>query len=389
MRSCHPRCLVIGLRSRVSRAWFCEQLPACSGAHRLLFAILLGCVFLPVTGLCAPGTFKDLSSEECMPCFGAEYNPYTNATACLACLTNSSGGALNIAESDCVCNRGFSDPAGGPCVLCEMGSFKTEHSSDPCTYCSSGAYWPSDSQPTANYCLACAENSSLFVPADGMCVCNRGFVWRNNTCYECAAGSYYPDQGSEHSCPLHTHSDVVAWGLAQCACVPGFYCGHGNCSICPVDFFCAGGAPQQCTTNSTTMGNPGSIQSSDCKCVPGFYKHANGQCLPCERGSFCFGDKQLACPSNSSAPALAKCVVECVCDAGAHASTKMKITCNSFCFFCFTNSRKSQEKEEQKDDARAPDVTLISVRLALARFRREIIRGTHGCASDTYRSAQD
>jgi hypothetical protein len=24
---------------------------------------------------------------------------------------------LNIAESDCVCNRGFSGPAGGPCVL--------------------------------------------------------------------------------------------------------------------------------------------------------------------------------------------------------------------------------------------------------------------------------
>ena len=54
---------------------------------------------------CPVGTFKDLYSGECMPCFGAQYNPYTNATACLACPPNSSGGALNIAESDCVCKR--------------------------------------------------------------------------------------------------------------------------------------------------------------------------------------------------------------------------------------------------------------------------------------------
>ena len=161
----------------------------------VLFALVLCCLFLPASGSCAPGTFLDLSSEECMPCFGAEYNPHINATACLACPPNSSGGALNIAESDCVCNRGFSGAAGGPCFLCAMGSFKTESSSAPCTFCSSGAYWPSEAPPTANYCLSCAENSSSLVPADGMCVCNRGFVRRNDSCYECAAGSYCPDQG--------------------------------------------------------------------------------------------------------------------------------------------------------------------------------------------------
>jgi hypothetical protein len=99
--------------------------------------------------------------------------------------------------------------------------------------------------------------------------------------------------------------------------------------MCSLDFFCPGGAPQQCTTNSTTLGNPGSMQSSDCKCVAGFYKHANGQCLPCERGSFCIGDKQLPCPSNSSAPALAKSVVECVCDAGLRIHTGECVACNA------------------------------------------------------------
>jgi len=295
----------------------------------MLFALVLCCLFLPASGSCAPGTFLDLSSEECMPCFGAEYNPHTNATACLACPPNSSGGALNIAESDCVCNRGFSGAAGGPCFLCAMGSFKTESSSAPCTFCSSGAYWPSDAPPTANYCLSCAENSSSLVPADGMCVCNRGFVRRNDTCYECAAGSYCPDQGSEHTCPLHTYSDVGAWELSQCTCVHGFYGGPGNCSICPVDFFCDGGAPQQCTTNSTTLGSPGSMQSSDCKCVAGFYKHANGLCLPCESGSFCFGDQQLLCPDNSSAPALAQSVFECVCDPGLHMHMGQCVACNA------------------------------------------------------------
>jgi hypothetical protein len=42
-----------------------------------------------------------------------------------------------------------------------------------------------------------------------------------------------------------------------------------------------------------------------------------------------------------------------------------------------------------EDDAEASDVTLIIVRLSLAHFRREIIRGAPGCASDTAMWAED
>jgi hypothetical protein len=248
---------------------------------------------------CATGTYKDFSgNSECMPCSGAYYNPYTAATVCIACTANSSGGAVNTVDSDCVCNRGFTGPFGGPCVQCALGKFKTASGSVACSECPAGASFPQNTPPDGNYCEACVENSAAaqengYSPT---CACNHGFVRRNGTCTACAAGFYCPQQYTEHACPLHTFSKAGAWELKQCYCVSGFYGELGNCSICPVDHYCESTSdsiiasnvlPTLCTTNSTTLGKSGSTSSINCSCVAGFFKNADGLCVPCEIGSFC------------------------------------------------------------------------------------------------------
>jgi hypothetical protein len=217
---------------------------------------------------------------------------------CIACTANSSGGAVNTVDSDCVCNRGFTGPFGGPCVQCALGKFKTASGSVACSECPAGASFPQNTPPDGNYCEACVENSAAaqengYSPT---CACNHGFVRRNGTCTACAAGFYCPQQYTEHACPLHTFSKAGAWELKQCYCVSGFYGELGNCSICPVDHYCESTSdsiiasnvlPTLCTTNSTTLGKSGSTSSINCSCVAGFFKNADGLCVPCEIGSFC------------------------------------------------------------------------------------------------------
>jgi hypothetical protein len=94
-----------------------------------------------------------------------------------------------------------------------------------------------------------------------------------------------------------------------------FHGGNGSCSICPVDFFCARAAPEQCTANSSTLGRPGSMNRSSCLCAVGFYREAD-KCRECEPGSFCFDEQLLVCPANSSASRGSASVSACVCDSG-------------------------------------------------------------------------
>ena len=279
---------------------------------------------------CVPGTFKNTVSSDvvCLLCDGAEYNPYTAATACLACAPNSSVGVSNVAESNCLCDRGFTGPAGGPCVLCALGSFKTERGTEACSDCGSGAYWPEEASPTANHCLACKMHSSSVGTVGTECVCDRGFIRRNNSCQYCSPGSYCPDEGTEHACPLHSESSVGAWDISSCACVAGFHGGNGSCSICPVDFFCAGAAPEQCTGNSTTLGRLGSSNGSACLCAVGFYREAD-TCSECKPGSFCFDEHVLVCPANASAPRGATNASACVCNPGLRMEGGVCVMCHT------------------------------------------------------------
>lgn len=272
---------------------------------------------------CAAGSYW--LQHTCLPCSGAEYNPYVAATACLACPPNSYGGFSNTADIDCQCNRGFTGSAGGPCVACAAGKYKSELGSAACSNCSSGAYLPATASQTSNECLSCPANSSN---AGGLaCVCDRGFVDINGSCAACREGSYCPDVHTDYVCPSHSTSQPGAWELAQCVCVPGFYGEQGNCTICPVDSFCTGGVAHACAAHAGTWGALGGASAAACQCLTGFYK-ASEHCVLCDINSFCYGEELVSCPANSSAAAGSTELADCVCTPGMRMQGGVCVACD-------------------------------------------------------------
>lgn len=278
---------------------------------------------------CDAGTYGLLHFAQCLPCSGAHYNPYMAATKCFHCAPNSVGGPSNTADIDCQCNRGFTGAAGGPCVLCAAGKFKSELGDAECSNCSAGAYWPAGAPASSNNCLSCPGNSSAHAPAvtfydDDTCTCNEGFVRSNGSCSLCVPGAYCPEQHTVLACPPHSYSDSGASELAHCLCVAGFHGGNGSCTVCAVDSFCSASVSQHCPANSTTHGRVGSTNSSACLCKQGFEKVLE-QCNECETDSLC-ANAVVVCPSHAAAAPGSR---ECVCTAGMRMDNNTCVPCTA------------------------------------------------------------
>jgi hypothetical protein len=277
---------------------------------------------------CSPGFAKAAASNAafCAPCSGLLYSHGAASAVCQHCPAHSSGGHANDADVDCVCDAGFSGPDGGPCLACEVGKYKQQQGSASCLDCGPDAFWPPGADPTVFRCQPCPEHSTRGADlGSGVlgCVCNRGFQrTADDACAVCRAGSYCPEQHALLPCPPHSLSAPGAAALRDCLCIAGFHGAAGNCSVCPVDAFCPAAAaePAPCPANSSTLGLAGRTNVSACVCLPGFYRATDAfgreACLLCERDSFCFDDRRLACPANSSAPPGADSVSDCACHDG-------------------------------------------------------------------------
>lgn len=277
----------------------------------------------PACVACEAGTYKAVVSNgvACAPCNGALYSDVAAASACAACPANSTGDFFNDAVSDCQCDAGFTGLNGGPCVQCELGKYKTQRGTASCGDCGAAAFWPPGADPAVFACEACPQHSaraSDLVSGVLGCVCDAGYRrTADATCSLCPEGFYCPQQHVQVLCPAHSTAAAGSSSLEACQCLAGFHGGNGSCAACPVNAFCPpnSAAPAPCPANSTTLGQAARTNVSACVCRAGFYRDGD-TCNVCGRDSFCFGDRQLACPANSSAPPGVDDVLDCVCDDG-------------------------------------------------------------------------
>ena len=137
----------------------------------------------------------------------------------------------------------------------------------------------------------------------------------------CPADSYCPDENTVVNCPQDSFAVSGAVRIEDCKCRAGGYGVGGNCSLCPVDFWCpeASSAPSPCLADSSTNGEVAADDYEDCECAPGRYRTPDlSECRICPENSYCYGQRASAspCPSNSSAPPGTTSIEECTCHAG-------------------------------------------------------------------------
>ncbi|KAJ1481775.1 hypothetical protein T484DRAFT_1806263, partial [Baffinella frigidus] len=204
--------------------------------------------------ICAPGSYKEGAGMfPCTSCPAATYSGLTGAlflANCTACPADSSSLAGSNDETDCVCKPGFSGPLGGPCAICEAGS-----------WCKAGSTY------------FCPLNS--FAPtgsgAQSDCACVAGYFGLNGgVCKPCLADTYCPGGNTSFACPADTLAAPGGEAKSDCTCKPTTSgTAGGPCTPCPAGSFCPGGTTTAvtCPPNTNSAGNSDGI--NDCKCIAG------------------------------------------------------------------------------------------------------------------------
>ena len=297
---------------------------------------------------CTPGTYNShLARKTCSNCTIGMYSVHYNATGpetCQACPVGqwSSEGSANCnlcplysstlgtsgSIFDCVCDAGYTGPAGSTCTPCSAGKYKTATGSAACTNCGSGTYSSTIAATAAAACLACPADtiSPATSTSSAACIspaCNAGYTGPDGICSTCAAGTYKVGIGSASctpcvtgkysitpaataetvclSCPVNSNSPSQSSVVTVCKCnvgysgpdgdvcapcAPGTYkdtIGPATCTSCPsfsgdACMSCVSTAMCVCTaynsqncTDCVSMSPPASLSSDDCVCGPGQY----------------------------------------------------------------------------------------------------------------------
>jgi hypothetical protein len=154
---------------------------------------------------------------------------------CAACPENatSPAGATNLSE--CLCDPGFTGPAGGPCTPCAAGTYKNGSGTQMCSLCPEGTFSEvpppasiraprcalastpciganpkrvSEQEEAGDSILACEEcpgNSTTTSPAGSNssdeCVCRAGYEGTTSEdCVECIAGATFSNESGSPQC---------------------------------------------------------------------------------------------------------------------------------------------------------------------------------------------
>ena len=323
--------------------------------------------------LCAAGTFSDrIGTEQCSKCAAGTYWGGIGGTSsdnCLLCSANSHSPAGSVAAADCLCNKGFSGPDGGPCVACTLGTYKNVNGSTLCTLCPADTYAESFASKGIDACLSCPNYTrSEAGSRDRMnCLCLPGYsgpkggpcvaclpgtykqVNGSSACVPCAAGKYSPTpsaiaEDTCQNCPAGSHSAEATVNVSHCLCSRGYTgvppspclpCLKGSykstvgslpCELCVAGKYLSEVAQvaasncSACPANATSAA--GSTNISMCICTPGFSGNNGGACAPCPAGMFK--------SSNGSAPCS-------FCHAGRY-SGAVAATSSMVCLACPGNS---------------------------------------------------
>jgi len=264
---------------------------------------------------CSPGYVKTVTGNQlCTACLPGTFDLNN---ACESCPTNSSSPEASAAISACTCIPGHTGNDGSACASCEAGKFKPTTGSASCTACGPGTYYSGTAPYIFNHCVNCpthSESPEASYLIDH-CTCNPGYIReQDNTCRDCQAGFYCPNQITETPCNEGSSSAPTSTTSNDCICSPGFVGPRNNCVRCPVDNYCSGDASQiACPQHSTTVTVGGKSSIADCICNPGFYEN-NHQCIICEVDHWCFNDEIIDCPANSSALQQQGQQGKCICN---------------------------------------------------------------------------
>ena len=114
------------------------------------------------------------SGNACTACAPATYKISAGSSPCLTCPANKTSPVGSRSSDACisiVCNAGYTDPSGGPCTVCDTGTYKNTTGSAACTACVAGTY---STTPAATTCVSCPDNSNSPTAA-AACMCDAGF----------------------------------------------------------------------------------------------------------------------------------------------------------------------------------------------------------------------
>ena len=244
-----------------------------------------------------------VSELTCIGCpQGFFYDGFNNSVGiCRRCPTSTTTFPFQnvTTAAECSCNATFTNVSSS-CMLCELGTFKSEIGNFSCTNC-----------PLNSNTLRVGQFDV------GDCLCNPGFEERDLfTCDACVPGQFKSHLGDE------------------------------ACTFCPVDTFCADFAtnePTPCFDNSESA--EASTHFFDCMCKPGFvytldaFQDDELSCVQCEAGKFnerfnqsaCLNcsvntfnptngasnqSSCLNCPANSASLSGSTTIEACICDLG-------------------------------------------------------------------------
>ena len=174
---------------------------------------------------CNPGhTITD--DDTCEPCPMGTFKDTWGSDACSACRANSVSPAGSAASDECVCDAGYAAAEdGASCVPCAAGSYKEAPGSAPCQSCPDTTHSSAGSTEVTD----CVCNKGYEGPGGGPCdpvepiKCDPGFTGsEDGTCQPCPSGTFKPATGSEACivCPEHSSSEE---GASECFCSPGYW----------------------------------------------------------------------------------------------------------------------------------------------------------------------
>jgi hypothetical protein len=192
------------------------------------------------------------------PCALCQAGTYELADACLACPPNSDSEPGAVGATACLCRPGYFGPPGGPCRACAHGSFSAANSIA---------------------CAACGPNANTSATAStsaAACLCVPGQTPLAAACTPCANNTYKPalSNTSCTACTQHSTSPPGSASPDACACSANFLkrAGNGTCArVCAAGFEAGGASLADCVG-----------------CRPGFYKTLEGDhaCTPCPPNAF-------------------------------------------------------------------------------------------------------
>ena len=116
------------------------------------------------------------------------------------------------------CFEGYTGPDEGPCIPCEIGTYKDRKGSAVCDTCPSNSISPEGSTDATD----CGCNAGYSGTSDGLCAL-------------CEAGKHksYVGRGSCPQCQSHSSSTEIGL-VGPCACNAGYYVPSNNPNICSV-----------------------------------------------------------------------------------------------------------------------------------------------------------